>query len=31
MARVTSDRVGAHITPPGTMNDECGHCPPKIA
>src|SRR5690606_38305691 len=29
--RVTSDRVGAHMTPPGTMKLECGHCPPKIA
>ena len=26
-----SDRVGAHMTPPGIMNDECGHWPPKIA
>ena len=29
--RVMSDSVGAHMTPPGIMNDECGHCPPKIA
>ena len=29
--RVTSDSVGAPITPPGTMKLECGHCPPKIA
>jgi hypothetical protein len=29
--RVTSDSVGAHITPPGTMKLECGHCPPKMA
>ena len=28
---VTSDSVGAHITPPGTMKEECGHWPPKIA
>ena len=31
MARVTSESVGAHMTPPGTMKLECGHCPPKIA
>ena len=30
-ARVTSDSVGAHITPPGTMKLECGHCPPNSA
>ena len=29
--RVTSDKVGADITPPGTMKLECGHCPPKMA
>ena len=29
--QVMSDSVGAHMTPPGIMNDECGHCPPKIA
>lgn len=29
--RVTSESVGAHITPPGTMKLECGHCPPNIA
>ena len=28
--RVTSDNVGAHMTPPGIMNDECGHWPPMI-
>ena len=31
VARVTSDRLGALITPPGTMNELCGHWPPKIA
>ena len=25
MERVTSDSVGALMTPPGIMNDECGH------
>jgi hypothetical protein len=29
--RDTSARVGAHITPPGTMKLEWGHCPPNIA
>ena len=29
--RVTSARLGALITPPGTMNELCGHWPPKIA
>ncbi len=29
--RVTSESVGAHMTPPGTMKLECGHWPPKIA
>jgi hypothetical protein len=29
--RVMSLSVGALITPPGIMNDECGHCPPRIA
>ena len=28
---VTSVKVGAHMTPPGTIKLECGHCPPKSA